>query len=42
MRQGEMIMRGADEEVPEPNDLADIRLRFDRLAQAAGSMDEGS
>jgi uncharacterized membrane protein len=42
MRQGEMIMRGADEEVPEPNDLADIRRRFDRLAQAAGVIDEGS
>ena len=25
LRQAEMIMRGAEEEVPEPNDLADIR-----------------
>ncbi len=41
LRQAEMILRGADEEVPEPNDLADIHLRFDRLAQAARLMDEG-
>jgi len=41
MRQAEMILRGADEEVPEPNDLADIHRRFDRLALAARLMDEG-
>jgi uncharacterized membrane protein len=41
MRQAEMILRGADEEVPEPNDLADIHLRFDRLAHTARLMDEG-
>jgi uncharacterized membrane protein len=29
VRQAEMIMRGAEEEVPEPRDLADIRRRFD-------------
>ena len=34
LRQGEMILQGAVEEVPEPNDLADIRHRFDRLALA--------
>jgi uncharacterized membrane protein len=34
LRQGQMILRGAVEEVPEPNDLADIRHRFDRLVLA--------
>jgi uncharacterized membrane protein len=34
LRQGEMILRGAVEEVPEPNDLVDIRNRFDRLVLA--------
>jgi uncharacterized membrane protein len=34
LRQGEMILRGAEDEVPEPNDLVDIHGRFDRLVQA--------
>jgi uncharacterized membrane protein len=34
LRQGEMILRGAEDEVPEPNDLVEIRYRFDRLVQA--------
>ena len=45
LRQGEMILRGAEDEVPEPNDLVDIRDRFDRLVQAttnAGVTGEGS
>jgi hypothetical protein len=40
-----MILRGAEDEVPEPNDLVDIRDRFDRLVQAttnAGVTGEGS
>jgi hypothetical protein len=32
-------MRGAEAEVLEPNDLADIRRRFDRLIQTCGAMD---
>jgi uncharacterized membrane protein len=39
LRQAEMIMRGAEAEVLEPNDLADIRRRFDRLIQTCGAMD---
>ncbi len=34
-RQAEMILRGAEAEVPEPNDMADIRLRYDRFVQAS-------
>jgi uncharacterized membrane protein len=40
LRQAEMILRGAEEEVPEPNDLADIRLRYDRLVQASTALDD--
>jgi uncharacterized membrane protein len=39
-RQVEMIMRGAEAEVPEPNDLADIHRRYDSFVEvsaAAGS-----
>jgi uncharacterized membrane protein len=32
MRQGTMILQGAMDSVHEPNDVADIRTRFDRLA----------
>jgi uncharacterized membrane protein len=39
MRQAEMILRGAEEEVPEKNDLADIRYRFDRLVDASTALD---
>jgi uncharacterized membrane protein len=34
-RQAEMIMRGAEDEVLEPRDLADIRRRFDRFTAIA-------
>jgi uncharacterized membrane protein len=34
-RQAEMILRGAEAEVPEENDLADIRRRYDRFVQAS-------
>jgi uncharacterized membrane protein len=30
-RQAEMILKSAEESVPEPNDLEDIRLRFRRM-----------
>jgi uncharacterized membrane protein len=40
VRQAEMIMRGAEEEVSEPNDLADIRARFERLTQITRVLDE--
>ncbi len=42
LRQAEMIMRGAEAEVPEPNDLADIRIRFDRLTQTSRALDEAA
>jgi uncharacterized membrane protein len=38
-RQAEMIMRGAEDEVGEPNDLADIRRRYDHLLEASAAMD---
>jgi uncharacterized membrane protein len=34
-RQAEMIMRGAESDVPEENDVADIRLRYDRFVLAS-------
>jgi uncharacterized membrane protein len=40
LRQAEMILRGAEEEVPEPHDLAVIHLRFDRLVQAATTLED--
>jgi uncharacterized membrane protein len=39
LRQAEMVMRGADADIPEPNDLADIRRRYDDLLEVAGSFD---
>jgi uncharacterized membrane protein len=39
IRQAEMIMRGAEEEVPEPNDVADIRVRYDRLLATTNGID---
>ena len=43
LRQADMILRGAEEEVPEPNDLADIRRRYGRLVEtvSAGSAGTG-
>jgi len=38
-RQGRMIFQGAEESVHEANDIADIRVRFDRLT-ALGSVDD--
>ena len=40
LRPAEMIMRGAEEEVREPNDLADIRARFERLTELSRALDE--
>ena len=39
LRQAEMIVRGAEEEVPEKFDLAEIRYRFDLLVQASTALD---
>jgi uncharacterized membrane protein len=39
LRQAEMVMRGAETDIPEPNDLADIRRRYDDLLEVAGSFD---
>jgi uncharacterized membrane protein len=35
LRQAEMVMRVAEETIPEPNDLADVRKRFDRLVESS-------
>jgi len=35
MRQGEMILKSAEESVPEANDLEDIRMRFRRMLVSA-------
>jgi uncharacterized membrane protein len=40
LRQAEMIMRGAERDVPEPNDLTDIRARFERLTQISRALDD--
>jgi uncharacterized membrane protein len=34
MRQADMIFRMAQQSVPEPNDLEDIRVRYDRMVAA--------
>jgi uncharacterized membrane protein len=39
-RQADMIMRGAEQEVPEENDLADIRVRFDRFVRVCSGFEE--
>jgi uncharacterized membrane protein len=39
VRQAEMIMRGAEVDIPEPNDLADIERRFDTLIRTCRAMD---
>jgi uncharacterized membrane protein len=39
LRQGEMILRGAVQEVPEPNDASDIRVRYERLLETASRLD---
>jgi uncharacterized membrane protein len=36
-RQADMIMRGAEDEVGEPNDLTDIRLRYDRFVEVVAA-----
>jgi uncharacterized membrane protein len=38
-RQAEMILRGAEHQVQERNDLADIRDRYDRLVRLSSAMD---
>ena len=40
VRQAEMIMRGAEAEVPEPEDLTDIRSRFERLTRTVEARHE--
>ena len=40
LRQAEMILRGAEAEVREPLDLAEIRYRYDRLVQASRVLDD--
>ncbi len=39
-RQGEMILRGAEETVREPNDLEDVRVRYRRMLAAATAAGE--
>ena len=33
LRQADMVMRASEEAIPEPNDVADVRLRYDRLGE---------
>jgi uncharacterized membrane protein len=42
IRQAEMILRGAEQEVPEPNDIADIRVRYERLIKTGNELDSES
>ncbi len=42
LRQAEMIVRGAEEEVREPNDLADIRRRYGRLVETVSAGGAGT
>ena len=37
LRQAEMVMRVAEETVPEANDLTDVRERFVRLMESSGA-----
>jgi uncharacterized membrane protein len=39
LRQADMILRAAEEEVREPLDLADIRARYDRLVETSALLD---
>ena len=41
LRQAEMILRGAELDIDEPNDMADIRRRYDAVVGTARRM-EGS
>jgi uncharacterized membrane protein len=40
LRQAEMILRMAEESVPEPNDLEDIRTRYRAIVAAGATMDD--
>jgi hypothetical protein len=40
MRQADMILRSAEDSVPEANDLEDIRRRFGRLSALAAAARE--
>ena len=42
VRQADMILRGAEEEVPEPNDLVDIHGRYERLVRTVRTLDGGA
>jgi uncharacterized membrane protein len=42
LRQGDMVLRSAGESVPDENDLADIRLRYQRLRARCSEEDERS
>ena len=35
LRQADMVMRASEEAIPEPNDVADVRVRYDRLTAVA-------
>jgi len=35
LRQADMVMRASEEAIPEPNDVADVRVRYDRLTAEA-------
>jgi uncharacterized membrane protein len=41
-RQAEMIMRAANETIPDHEDLADVQAAFDRLTTVADRLDSGA
>jgi uncharacterized membrane protein len=40
LRQAQMILRAAEKEVVEPNDLEDIRNRFNRLVRVSATRED--
>ena len=41
-RQADMVHRAAQETIPDPEDLADLQARYDRLVEVAGRLDSGA
>lgn len=37
LRQADMVMRASEEAIPEPNDVAEVRARYDRLTAASST-----
>jgi uncharacterized membrane protein len=41
-READMVWRAAEETIPDPEDLADVKVRYDRLQAIAASLDSGA